>query len=100
MRLAGRTSDLPGLLTALESSGLFTDSRLVGTATRAEDALLSRFRRADAAPLPDGRHRAMSTRFFDPRLGSLLVIVAIAGGAAFLAVDSVLAWRGRPGEPL
>ena len=38
-----RTSDLPGLLTALESSGLFTDSRLVGTATRAEDALLSDF---------------------------------------------------------
>lgn len=43
MRLAGRTSDLPGLLTALESSGRFTDSRLVGTATRAEDALLSDF---------------------------------------------------------
>ena len=35
----------------------------------------------------------MSTRFFDPRLGSLLVIIAITGGAAFLAIDSVLAWR-------
>lgn len=35
----------------------------------------------------------MSTRIFDPRLGSLLVIIAITGGAAFLAIDSVLAWR-------
>lgn len=43
MRLAGRTSDLPGLLTALESSGRFADSRLVGTATRAQDGLLSDF---------------------------------------------------------
>lgn len=43
MRLAGRTSDLPDLLTALESSGRFADSRLVGTATRAQDGLLSDF---------------------------------------------------------
>lgn len=32
-------------------------------------------------------------RFFDPRLGSLLVIVAIVGGAAFIAIDSVMEWR-------
>lgn len=32
-------------------------------------------------------------RFLDPRLGSLLVIVAIVGGAMFIAVDGLMKWR-------
>lgn len=43
LRLAGRTSDLPDVLTALESSGRFVDSRLVGTATRTQDGAMSDF---------------------------------------------------------
>jgi Tfp pilus assembly protein PilN len=41
--LSGRTTDLPDVLTKLESSGRFLDSRLVGTAERAQDGLSSAF---------------------------------------------------------
>lgn len=43
LRLAGRTSDLPDALTALESSRRFVESRLVGSATRSQDGLSSDF---------------------------------------------------------
>lgn len=41
--LSGRTTDLPDVLTKLESSGRFLDSKLVGTAERAQDGLSSAF---------------------------------------------------------
>jgi hypothetical protein len=43
VRVSGHTRDLPGVLTSLESSGHFVDSRLVGTATRTEDDGVSNF---------------------------------------------------------
>ena len=43
IRLTGRTSDLPDVLTQLESSGRFLDSKLVGTAQRAADGYSSDF---------------------------------------------------------
>lgn len=43
IRLTGRTSDLPDVLTKLESSGRFLDSRLVGTAQKAADGVSSDF---------------------------------------------------------
>jgi general secretion pathway protein L len=43
LRLAGRTFDLPDVLTALESSGRFADSALVGPAVRGEDERSSLF---------------------------------------------------------
>lgn len=43
LRLAGRTFDLPDVLTALESSGRFADSALVGPAVRGEDERTSLF---------------------------------------------------------
>lgn len=43
LKLAGRTGDVPDVLTALESSGRFLDSRLVGAARRAEDGVGSEF---------------------------------------------------------
>ncbi len=42
-RLIGRTADVPGVLAALETSGRFRDSRLVGTALRDEDGTNSGF---------------------------------------------------------
>lgn len=50
MRLSGRTMDVPEVLTALESSGRFEDSKLVGPALRAEDGLTSEFE-LDTRPL-------------------------------------------------
>ena len=50
MRLAGRTMDLPEVLTALESSGRFEDSKLVGPALRGEDGITSEFE-LDTRPL-------------------------------------------------
>lgn len=43
LRLAGRTFDLPDVLTTLESSGRFADSALVGPAVRGEDERSSLF---------------------------------------------------------
>ncbi|WP_117190482.1 PilN domain-containing protein [Rhizobium terrae] len=43
MRLSGRTMDVPEVLTALESSGRFEDSKLVGAALRVEDSVTSEF---------------------------------------------------------
>jgi len=43
LKLSGRTGDVPDVLTALESSGRFLDSRLVGSARRAEDGVGSEF---------------------------------------------------------
>lgn len=43
LRVAGRTSDLPGVLTALESSGRFSGSRLIGTAQLSADGVSSDF---------------------------------------------------------
>lgn len=43
IRLTGRTTDLPDVLTQLESSGRFLDSKLVGTAQRAADGYSSDF---------------------------------------------------------
>lgn len=43
LRIAGRTTDLPDVLTSLESSGRFVESGLVGPATRAEDDISSNF---------------------------------------------------------
>lgn len=43
LRLAGRTYDLPDVLTALESSGRFADSALIGPAVRGEDERSSLF---------------------------------------------------------
>lgn len=43
IRLTGRTTDLPDVLTQLESSGRFLDSKLVGTAQRADDGFSSDF---------------------------------------------------------
>lgn len=50
MRLSGRTMDVPEVLTALESSGRFEDSRLVGPALRGEDGVTSEFD-VDTQPL-------------------------------------------------
>lgn len=50
MRLSGRTMDVPGVLTALESSGRFEDSKLVGPALRGEDGVTSEFE-VDTRPL-------------------------------------------------
>jgi hypothetical protein len=50
MRLSGRTMDVPEVLTALESSGRFEDSKLVGPALRGEDGLTSEFE-VDTRPL-------------------------------------------------
>ena len=50
MRLSGRTTDVPEVLTALESSGRFEDSKLVGSALRSEDGLTSEFE-VDTRPL-------------------------------------------------
>lgn len=50
MRLSGRTMDVPEVLTALESSGRFEDSKLVGSALRGEDGLTSEFE-VDTRPL-------------------------------------------------
>ncbi|WP_442582160.1 PilN domain-containing protein [Mesorhizobium sp. ASY16-5R] len=50
MRLSGRTMDVPEVLTALESSGRFEDSKLVGSALRSEDGLTSEFE-VDTRPL-------------------------------------------------
>lgn len=50
MRLSGRTTDVPEVLTALESSGRFEDSRLVGPALRGEDGVTSEFD-VDTQPL-------------------------------------------------
>lgn len=43
LRVAGRTSDLPDVLTALESSGRFAGSRLIGTAQLSADGVSSDF---------------------------------------------------------
>lgn len=43
LRIAGRTPDLPDVLTALESSGRFAGSRLVGTAQLSADGISSDF---------------------------------------------------------
>jgi hypothetical protein len=50
MRLSGRTMDVPEVLTALESSGRFEDSKLVGPALRGEDGVTSEFE-VDTRPL-------------------------------------------------
>jgi hypothetical protein len=50
MRLSGRTRDVPEVLTALESSGRFEDSKLVGPALRGEDGITSEFE-IDTRPL-------------------------------------------------
>lgn len=50
MRLSGRTMDVPEVLTALESSGRFEGSKLVGSALRGEDGLTSEFE-VDTRPL-------------------------------------------------
>lgn len=50
MRLSGRTLDVPEVLTALESSGRFQDSKLVGPALRVEDGVTSEFE-VDTRPL-------------------------------------------------
>jgi hypothetical protein len=50
MRLSGRTMDVPEVLTALESSGRFEDSKLVGSALRGEDGMTSEFE-VDTRPL-------------------------------------------------
>ncbi|WP_343313455.1 PilN domain-containing protein [Brucella sp. BE17] len=50
MRLSGRTLDVPEVLTALESSGRFEGSRLVGPALRGEDGVTSEFD-VDTQPL-------------------------------------------------
>ncbi|MCO4318900.1 PilN domain-containing protein [Phyllobacterium sp. 21LDTY02-6] len=50
MRLSGRTRDVPEVLTALESSGRFEDSKLVGPALRGEDGVTSEFE-VDTRPL-------------------------------------------------
>lgn len=50
IRLSGQTMDLPEVLTALESSGRFEESRLVGSALRSEDGLTSEFE-VDTRPL-------------------------------------------------
>jgi len=50
IRLSGRTMDVPEVLTALESSGRFEDSRLVGPALRGEDGVTSEFD-VDTQPL-------------------------------------------------
>ncbi len=50
MRLSGRTIDVPEVLTALESSGHFEDSKLVGPALRGEDGVTSEFD-VDTRPL-------------------------------------------------
>lgn len=50
MRLSGRTMDVPEVLTALESSGRFEDSKLVGPALRVEDSVTSEFE-VDTRPL-------------------------------------------------
>ncbi|MEO4001257.1 PilN domain-containing protein [Mesorhizobium sp. CAU 1732] len=50
MRLLGRTIDVPEVLTALESSGRFEDSKLVGPALRGEDGVTSEFD-VDTRPL-------------------------------------------------
>ncbi len=43
LRLTGKTNNVPDVLTALESSGRFAGSRLVGPATRSEDGNTSDF---------------------------------------------------------
>jgi len=43
IRLSGVTSDLPDVLTKLESSGRFAESRLVGSAITSEDGVTSEF---------------------------------------------------------
>lgn len=43
VRLSGRTSDLPDVLTSLESSGRFAQTRQIGAATRIENGPLSEF---------------------------------------------------------
>ncbi|MEX0404343.1 PilN domain-containing protein [Aquibium sp. LZ166] len=43
LRLTGKTSNVPDVLTALESSGRFVESRLVGPATRSQDGTTSDF---------------------------------------------------------
>ncbi len=43
LRIAGRTSDLPDVLTSLESSGRFSGSRLIGTAQLSADGISSDF---------------------------------------------------------
>lgn len=50
MRLSGRTRDVPEVLTALESSSRFKDSKLVGPALRVEDSVISEFE-VDTRPL-------------------------------------------------
>ena len=50
IRLSGRTLDVPEVLTALESSGRFEDSKLVGPALRGEDGVTSEFE-VDTRPL-------------------------------------------------
>ena len=50
MRLSGRTQDVPEVLTALESSGRFVESKLVGPALRSEDGATSEFE-VDTRPL-------------------------------------------------
>lgn len=50
MRLSGRTEDVPEVITALESSGRFADSKLVGPALRGEDGTTSEFE-VDTRPL-------------------------------------------------
>lgn len=50
MRLSGRTRDVPEVLTALESSGRFEDSKLIGPALRGEDGVTSEFE-VDTRPL-------------------------------------------------
>jgi len=50
MRLSGRTADVPEVLTALESSGRFRDSKLVGPALRGEDGVTLEFE-VDTRPL-------------------------------------------------
>ncbi|HWK15095.1 MAG TPA: hypothetical protein VNS02_11920 [Rhizobiaceae bacterium] len=43
LRVSGRTTDLPDVLTSLESSGRFVQTRQVGAATREDDGPLSDF---------------------------------------------------------
>ena len=43
LRVSGRTSDLPDVLTSLESSGRFAGTRQIGAATRIENGPLSEF---------------------------------------------------------
>jgi len=43
LRISGRAVDLPDILTALESSGRFAQTRQIGAATRVDDSNLSDF---------------------------------------------------------